>query len=76
MDTHALVESWKTTQEARQQASTRARTLGKDLKEIEQNLLEAMAREGMVDEVDLGDGRVLRVNRLLKESKKESADDA
>jgi hypothetical protein len=61
---------WQASVDAKKEASTAATELGKRMKADEATLLEAMSDAG-VDEVDLGGGRVLRVERKLKESKRE-----
>ena len=64
---------WQASVAAKKEASATVTALGKRTKADETTLLETMADAG-IDEVDLGGGRVLRVERKLKESKRDAAE--
>ena len=67
--TRAL-ECWQASVVSKRRVSVEATALGKQVKEHEEDLLQAMEDAG-IDEIDVEDGKVIRVLKRLKEGKRE-----
>lgn len=70
VEVQRALQNWREAQEAKKEASVTVKDLGKVLQEREEELMISMESQG-IDVIDLKNGKVLRVERKLREAKKE-----